>query len=331
MPKVSVIIPIYGVEKYIERCARSLFEQTLDDIEFVFVNDCTQDKSIEVLQTIIDKYPNRKGQVRIVHHEVNKGLSRARETGVRAATGDYIAHCDSDDWVDLSMYEIMYYNAIENNSDVVKCGHKIVNDNEILQVNNVFLKSDVVSKDVALSWLLTYKGWNSIWDTMVKRSIYKENYIEFTDIPMLEDMVVMAQVYTYAQIITVVQQPYYNYYMNPQSICGRSSEGDYIRRAIQATFNLEQIFRFIKSFWGDKYSDETLVAKWIPKNILINVMNNPDNYNIWNQIYPEIKWPIYFTKNLPLVYKIRLLMVDFHFYPLYVKLKRNLTNTIRPK
>ena len=80
MPKVSVIIPIYGVEKYIERCARSLFEQTLDDIEFVFVNDCTQDKSMEVLQTIIDKYPNRKGQVRIVHHEVNKGKGRALKT-----------------------------------------------------------------------------------------------------------------------------------------------------------------------------------------------------------------------------------------------------------
>lgn len=325
MPKVSVIIPIYGVEKYIERCARSLFDQTLDDMEFVFVNDCTQDKSIDVLQTIIDKYPNRREQVRIVHHDVNRGLSRARETGVRVATGDYIAHCDSDDWVDLSMYEIMYNNAIENNSDVVKCGHKIVNDNEILHVNNVFLKSDVVSKDMAISWLLTYKGWNSIWDTITKRSIYSENVIEFTDIPMLEDMVVMAQVYSYAQIITVVQQPYYNYYMNPQSICGRSSEGDYIRRAKQANFNLEKIFCFIKSFWGEKFSDETLVARWIPKNILINIMDNPNNYSIWHQIYPEIKWQIYFTMNLSCVHKIRLLMVDLHIYPLYAKIKRNLT------
>ena len=99
MPKVSVIVPVYGVEKYIERCARSLFEQTLDDMEFIFVDDCTKDESIEVLKRVIDLYPVRKDQVKIIHHAVNKGLSRARETGVNAATGDYIGHCDSDDWV----------------------------------------------------------------------------------------------------------------------------------------------------------------------------------------------------------------------------------------
>lgn len=328
MPKLSVIIPIYGVEKYIERCAKSLFEQTLDDIEFIFVNDCTQDMSIEILKTVIESYPNRKDQIRIIHHKTNKGLSRARETGVQAATGDYIAHCDSDDWIDLSMYETMYNNAIENNSDVVKCGHKIVNDNEILQVNNVYFKPCVFSNEVVIAWLLTSKGWNSIWDTMVKRSIYSNNCIKFTDIPMLEDMVVMAQVYSYARIITIVQQPYYNYYKNPMSICGKSSEEDYIRRAIQANSNLEQIFSFIKSLWGDKFYDEILVAKFVPKNILINIMNNKDNYNIWHQIYPEIKFSTYFTSKLSFIHKIRLLMVDLHIYPLYELLKRNLTYII---
>ena len=81
MPKVSVVIPVYGVEKYIERCARSLFEQTLDDIEYIFVNDCTKDRSIDILNEVINDYPARKQQVRIVHHEENKGSALARLSG----------------------------------------------------------------------------------------------------------------------------------------------------------------------------------------------------------------------------------------------------------
>ncbi len=97
MLKVSVIIPVYGVEKYIERCTRSLFEQTLDDMEFIFVNDCTKDNSIAIIERIAEEYPLRKSQIHILNHQVNKGLPIARQTGLRVATGEYIAHCDSDD------------------------------------------------------------------------------------------------------------------------------------------------------------------------------------------------------------------------------------------
>ena len=119
MPKVSVIIPIYNVEKYIERCVRSLFEQTLDDIEYIFVNDCTQDKSIEILTSIIKEYPQRIPSIRILNHTTNQGLTKTRNTGLAVATGDYIAHCDSDDWVDLDMYRQLYVQAEETKSDIV--------------------------------------------------------------------------------------------------------------------------------------------------------------------------------------------------------------------
>ena len=115
--KVSVCIPVYGVEKYIERCARSLFEQTMkDDIEFIFVNDCTPDKSIEVLQKVLEEYPNRKEQVKIIHHEINRGVSAARKTALMNSHGEYIIFCDSDDWVDTNLYEVMYKKAVEENN-----------------------------------------------------------------------------------------------------------------------------------------------------------------------------------------------------------------------
>lgn len=105
MPKISVIVPIYKVEKYIGRCARSLFEQSLEDMEFIFVDDCSPDNSISIVKTMAEDYPKRKNQIKFLHHKVNRGLTTTRNTGLSVATGDYIAYCDSDDWFDLTMYE----------------------------------------------------------------------------------------------------------------------------------------------------------------------------------------------------------------------------------
>ena len=131
--KVSVCIPVYGVEKYIERCARSLFEQTMrDGIEFIFVNDCTPDKSIEILEKVLAEYPHRKKQTQIINHEKNSGLVAARKTGLAHATGEYIIHCDSDDWVELNMYEKMYHAAKAADADMVYCDYvKELPDNTI--------------------------------------------------------------------------------------------------------------------------------------------------------------------------------------------------------
>ena len=123
MPKVSVIVPVYGVEKYIDRCARSLFEQTLDDIEYLFIDDCTPDRSIDILQQVLDEYPQRKPQVVIHRMEKNSGQAAVRKWGMQNATGEYVIHCDSDDWVDTDMYRAMYEKAKEEEADVVVCDY----------------------------------------------------------------------------------------------------------------------------------------------------------------------------------------------------------------
>ena len=97
MLKISILVPVYGVEKYIEECARSLFEQTYEDIEYVFVDDCSPDRSIAILEQTASEYPNRLSQIKIVRHEKNQGLGGARLTALQNATGDYVAHVDSDD------------------------------------------------------------------------------------------------------------------------------------------------------------------------------------------------------------------------------------------
>ena len=94
-PKVSVIIPVYNVEPHIERCARSLFEQTLEEIEYIFVNDCTPDASMRILQNVLENYAQRKNQIIIINQPYNMGAAKAREIGIKAASGEYIIHCDS--------------------------------------------------------------------------------------------------------------------------------------------------------------------------------------------------------------------------------------------
>lgn len=132
MSKVSVIIPVYGVEKYIERCVRSLFEQTLDDIEYLFIDDCTPDRSIDILKQVLEEFPHRKCQVVIHRMKQNSGQAKVREWGMRNATGEYVIHCDSDDWVETDMYRLMYDEAKRIDADIVMCGYKVTDGQTVL-------------------------------------------------------------------------------------------------------------------------------------------------------------------------------------------------------
>ena len=97
MPAVSVIIPVCKVEPYMARCARSLFGQTLDDIEFLFIDDCSPDRSIDVMREVLAEFPARKDQVTVFRMPRNSGQAAVRMQGIALARGEYVIHCDSDD------------------------------------------------------------------------------------------------------------------------------------------------------------------------------------------------------------------------------------------
>ena len=119
---VSVIIPIYKVESFIVRCVESLFNQSLSEgVEFIFVNDATPDRSVELLQEQLGFFPSRKEQVILLEHAENKGLPAARNTGLSVAKGEYVFHCDSDDFLEADGLEKMYKAAKEQEADIVWC------------------------------------------------------------------------------------------------------------------------------------------------------------------------------------------------------------------
>ena len=119
MYKLSVIIPIYNTAPFIERCVESLMLQTINQIEYIFINDASTDNSLFVLQNILNKYPNRHSK--IINLEHNSGISNARSIGLENYTGEYITHCDSDDWIEPEMYKTLCQLATKNDADIVTC------------------------------------------------------------------------------------------------------------------------------------------------------------------------------------------------------------------
>ena len=214
--KVSVCIPVYGVEKYIERCARSLFEQTMkDDIEFIFVDDCTPDKSIEVLQKVLEEYPARKNQVKIIRHKVNKGVLCARKTALQHVSGDYIIHCDSDDWVDTNLYETMYKKAIEEQAAVVCCGIIV----EQAQRQQKLIIKEKKVKDLLKNSFLSIE-FNSLFNKMFLRSIACSPDLNIPDnITMAEDLLLTTQMLLKCEdLVSCPDVGVHYFYNNPNSL-----------------------------------------------------------------------------------------------------------------
>lgn len=214
MPKISVIVPIYNVERYIEKCIHSLFSQTFDEVEYIFVNDCTPDKSIEIIKEVLELYPNRRNSVKIINHEVNKGLPAARATGLKHAEGDFVIHSDSDDWMEPVLLEKMYNTAISQNSDCVYCDFYFVKKTG---VERYFAPKTTDNKiKIINNWVNT--KWTVIWNILAKRTIYNEYNVKFpVGIRYCEDFYVGIQLLCYSNKIVHIAEALHNYNMLNQS------------------------------------------------------------------------------------------------------------------
>lgn len=189
MIKVSILVPVYGVEQYIEKCARSLFEQTYSDIEYIFVNDCTKDDSIGVLYSVLGKYPHRKQQVRIINHEKNKGLGAARRTAILNAKGDYILHVDSDDYIANNAVEVLVKEAKASNADIVDSAYAGVDKDITVSVKLPFHGKKAIYNDLIIS-RLGLVG-NQIWGRLIRTSLYDDEVINQEGIDFGEDYSVL--------------------------------------------------------------------------------------------------------------------------------------------
>ena len=208
IPKVSMLVPIYGVEKFIERCAISLFEQTYQNIEYIFVNDSTKDNSINILEGVINRYPNRKPFVRIINHTPNKGLAGARNTAVANATGEFIMHVDSDDYVDKEIVRKAIDKQLQSDADIVIIDFKKAYPGFYKITKYASFGN---SEEYCLA-VLARKNSNSIWAKLIRRSLYVDNSIKCIEgCNQGEDFQVVPFLLYYAKKIVNLTEPLYYY------------------------------------------------------------------------------------------------------------------------
>ena len=169
MMKVSILVPVYGVEKFIEKCARSLLGQTYENIEYIFVDDCSPDKSVEILENVIAQY-NRE-PVSIIRHEKNKGLGASRLTALKAATGDYILNVDSDDFIELDAVSLLVEEAVKMQADVVRFNGYFEWD----KTRSIYRGNWSPSPSEYTCMLLSAKTLPGVCFHLIRRSLYIDN------------------------------------------------------------------------------------------------------------------------------------------------------------
>ena len=242
MYKVSVIVPVYNAGKHLEKCVRSLFEQTLSDIEYIFVNDCTPDNSMEILEIIIREYPERAKDITIINHERNTGQSGARKDGMKVASGEYIVHCDADDWIDLDMYECMYNKAKEDDVEAVCCDivMEFRDSRKILRVNGEH-DDHMLMYECKAPISVEYF---SMCNRMVSRKVYERHTIEpFEGVNMWDDVGLATRVRFYCRSTSVINREFYHYNrQNEVSTTRRPLDERYREQSLCIDF-IEQFFR----------------------------------------------------------------------------------------
>ena len=213
--KVSVLVPIYGVEKFVAQCATNLMEQSYKDVEYVFVNDCTPDASIDQLMQVIEQYPERQQQVKIINHAENQGLAMARNTALNAATGDAVVFVDSDDYVESSMIEKLVDKMLNARVDIVDGGYSIVSNGSLIKQ---YLPMHVGDKAYLKTYLCQNVESNHIWGRLIKKSLFVDNNISFfKGVDYGEDFSVLPRLLINARRSWIDECLYYYRDDNPQS------------------------------------------------------------------------------------------------------------------
>lgn len=244
LPLISVIVPIYKVEKYLCKCVDSLINQTYKNLEIILVDDGSPDNCPQ----ICDDYSKKDSRIKVIHKE-NGGLSDARNAGMKIATGEYISFIDSDDWVETQMIEKMFTCINKDKSDVVSSGVKWVKDDGSL-INDVTVDEDGIldtvtgMKELLKDGLLKQHVWNKLYKASLISNIpYEKGKYH-------EDVFWSYQVFGIAEKTSVMKDSFYNYVQRKGSIMGE----DYSSKRLDALDAMKLRCDYMKEKFPDLYN-----------------------------------------------------------------------------
>ena len=317
MVEISVIIPVYNVEDYLEQCLDSICDQTFEDIEIICVNDGSTDGS----EAILERYAKIDSRIHIISQK-NQGLAATRNNGLKQARGEYVYFIDSDDYIELETLEKLHENIVSNGSDMVLFKFQTVDDYRNVHKRGVEFKIDKIFGDIDYdNFTFTYRDvkrhvMNSAFSACLK--LYRRDFIKDVSFPVglnFEDVPVHVKLMVEAERLSFVPEFFYNYRSNPDSILNSSANGfdifevidmveDYLRQNNHYDefenefifFKIAQILVYLKSEMSDEYFQrakdefEKIVIKdeKTLKKYAINGYNLVLNSNNFNEYYSKI-------------------------------------------
>ena len=279
---ISILVPVYGVEQYIERCARSLLEQTYSDIEYVFVNDCSPDKSMDILYRVLDDYPERKSKIKIVNHIQNEGLAVARNTAVQNTTGEYVMHVDSDDYLEVTAVERVVQKIIEENPDVVIFDMNYVHSGHNVKVSSHFYSN----KSEYLHKLIRRNSSVCLCGGVYRLKLYKDNDIRaIPGVNYGEDYVTKPRLIYFANKVSYLSEALYNY--------NRDNENSYTRNmSVKSINSIKRICEYLDAFFtvnnNEIDSDLFITEMKICNKLFLLKKCDSDRYTYINSLFPEV-------------------------------------------
>ena len=304
--KLSIIVPVYGVEKYIDKCLNSLVKQSLKEIEIIVVNDGTKDNSQKIVDKYVKKYPDKiKSYIK-----ENGGQGSARNYGLKKASGEYIGYVDSDDFVEKDMYKKLYNKAKENNYDIVVCGN--YNVSEDYQNKNI----DAFINNYNTDLENIFCGKMAVWNKIYKRDILIKNKLEFKEKVWYEDLAFTLKAIMNSNTFAFIDEPLYDYLIREGSTMNNSN----VQRNLEILDAFNDILSYIQHNKKEEYFSkiEFLAIDHIYISAIVRVLKAEADDKVKRETinklidYMNKKFPNYknnkyintLSKNRKIIYKL---------------------------
>lgn len=243
---VSILIPVHQAEKYIEQCVRSVFDQTYRQLEIIVVDDGSTDKSLDIIKQLVNEYPQRQSQTRIIHNAQNKGIATVRNMLLDAVTAPYFFFVDADDWLEKDAVEILVGKQIASGADIVT-GQAYVNESV---EDPSYLRPEYKDKNDMIVDMLAQVWNHELWARLIRTSMCREHSLRFLDeINQAEDWRFMPMLVWYAKVVANVDDKIYHYRLSDDSLCRKERGGHELLEFFSQEY---QNYSALVAFFKDK-------------------------------------------------------------------------------
>ena len=306
MPEISIIIPVYNSEKYLEKCLESMKNQTFKDIEVICINDGSTDKSLQILESFVE-HDNRI----VILNQKNHGVAAARNNGLYHATGKYIMFCDSDDFYEPNMCEVMLKTMLDNKLDIVKCSTNVfIEDKSNRNINLIQNYQDGLNK----TGIFSLNDCNNkllfghdIWNKIFKKSIIDNYYILFPEKTWCEDRAFIMKYLAVSGKAQIIADKLYNYRLSNNSLCENLENNN-----IKNFYDSVLVMKDVKEFYN-KYN---LLEK--NKDFFINKINF--SITVYYKSFDNLHKKDFVEKHKKLIDDIKLDEIILQKYPIIAAL-----------